>query len=217
MSKASQSCGSVATRQGMQANCIFFLFSGDDIDGAIEGLAAEGAGGGSVVDFDALDIVHSDKEICREVSSLRVGDGNSVQENGHLVKSSSAYANIRLYAEGTTLSHVYAGAEFQQVVDSLYMRLLDVLASQDLDFGGRFPSCHRHSGSAYHHFVQLLLLDAQVLTGIVHAVRARRYGRIVGDAQHGYRKGTDAYLPVQTGKCSIPLVGKPMKGKLLFL
>ena len=125
---------------------VFRSLSRDDVDGAQQGRRSIDPCGRSFQDLDALDVAEVHRKVERVVSRLRVGDVDPVQEDGDLVVSAAADADVRLHAHGAALAHVHAQGVFEQVVDRLGRGRGDGHAVQEGDDAGGTMQGHGHAG-----------------------------------------------------------------------
>lgn len=75
-----------------------------------------------------VDVGKCDRKIGGVVPRLRIGDVHSVKENCNLVEGAAVDRNVGLHPETSTLTHIHARSQFQNVVDCLCRRPLNVLA-----------------------------------------------------------------------------------------
>ena len=93
--------------------------------------------------FDANDVAHIAWQVEGIVSRLRITDVDAVQQDGNLLTAAASDANVRLGTKGTALTDVNAYGIFQQVVNTLYWRRLNILATQYSDHSRCLPKCKR--------------------------------------------------------------------------
>ena len=139
----------VGTGLHVSPECVFHFRACDDVDGSGEGLAAIHAAGSSFDDLDALDVIHADRQIDCQVTCVGVADVDAVQQDGELILGATVYTDVGLYAESSTLAHIHASGEFQQVVHRIGARRLDVLSVNHLHEAHRLVG--RQGGECAHH------------------------------------------------------------------
>lgn len=105
----------------------------DDVDSSCKGLTAVDTAGSTLNHFDALDVIYADWQIDREVTCVRAGNVDAVEQNGELVFCAAIHTDVGLDAETSALAHIHACCQFQQVVDGVGTGSLYVLPVDDLD------------------------------------------------------------------------------------
>ena len=121
---------------------IFRRFSRDDIDGAQQRRSPVNPGRRPLEHFDAFDVAKVHRKVERIVPRLRIGDVDSVQQDGDLVVGASADADVGLHAHCAPLAHIHAQGIFKQVVDGLRRGRCDGYAVQERDDAGTAVQGH---------------------------------------------------------------------------
>ena len=80
------------------------------------------------------------------MAGLRVADVDSVQENGHLVGTSSPDADIGLGSHVTPLSDIHSGHGLEDVIDTHRRKGGYGRTVQNRDDSSASGQCHRHPG-----------------------------------------------------------------------
>ena len=78
------------------------------------------------------------------MAGLRVADVDSVQENGHLVGTSSPDADIGLGSHVTPLTHIHSGHRLEDVIDAHRRKGGYGRTVQHRDDSCASGQCHRH-------------------------------------------------------------------------
>ena len=143
----------------------------------------------------------------------RVGIGNvdAVEQNGELVFGAPVHTDVRLDAEASALPHIHASREFQQVVDGVGTRRLDVLSVNHLHeahrlVGRQGGECAHHLGTIQRQFYLILLVvgrGRRLTEGHDGRSRIGACDSQCGDTQH-----TDAHLSHQTEEDGIAVSGE---------
>ena len=82
--------------------------SGHDVDGSVESRSAHHTCSSSFEHFDALDVGKRNWEIGGVVSCLRIGNADTVEQQGNLVKRTAIDRYVRLYTKAAALTDVHA-------------------------------------------------------------------------------------------------------------
>ena len=184
----------------MGLDMLLLFGRGHDVDGPAEGGGAEHPGGGAFQNLDALDVLKGHGKVGRQVAGLRVADVHAVEQYGDLVKGASPDGDVRLYAHGAPLADVDAGGILQEVVHTLYRRVLDGLAVQYSHNPCHFRLGQRHPASDHFNSVHLVY--------ILYAGEFRLRGNhaVVGERQRGDSQHADGHFLVQGVEHGVGLV-----------
>ena len=93
--------------------------AGDDVDGADQRGGAVNASGRPLEDLDTVDLGQVHGQVQGQVARLRVADVDAVEQDGDLVESAAADADVGLHAHRAALAHVHPYGVFEQVIDAL--------------------------------------------------------------------------------------------------
>ena len=144
------------------------------------------------------------------MSRLRVADVDAVEQDGYLFAVAAAYAHVGLCSEWPSLAHIYSRYIFQQVVDTLYWRRLNVLAAQYSYHSRLLTQRQRRSRSHHVHLLKHHLSAAQGgVGGYLVGLNAHSCCRSVLQGCH--TEYTDNHLSSQTCKQGIALVRELLK------
>ena len=91
------------------------------------------ASGRAFQHLDADDVAQVARQVEGVVPRLRIADVDAVQQDGYLLAAAATDADIRLGTQRTALPDVNAYGIFQQIVNTLYWRRLNILAAQYSD------------------------------------------------------------------------------------
>ena len=99
------------------------------------------------------------------MACLRVADVDAVEQDGDLLLCSSPDANVGLRSNRSTLTDIDSCCIFEQIVNTLYRRRLNVLAAQYSDHSRRLPQGKRSTRPGDFHVVERHLIMRLVFFG----------------------------------------------------
>ena len=120
--------GAVAAAFCMNANLRGRLCASNNIDYAIESLAAKRASRCSVKNFYALDVCNGYREISCKMTGLGIVDVDAVEHKSDLVECAAAEGYVGLHSHGAALSDINIRTKLKDVVDGLTFGIVNLLS-----------------------------------------------------------------------------------------
>ena len=99
------------------------------------------------------------------MSCLWIADVDTIQKNSNLVECSASDGNVRLYSKAPALTDIYAGGMFQNVVDCLCGKTVDVFSRENSNQFSGLALRERRSCTCHHHLIEPQFLAVQTVIG----------------------------------------------------
>ena len=200
----------IATTLHMSRHAAFLSGSRDDVDGTHKRRCAIDTSGRSFEHFDTLNLTDIDGKIKGIVTALRVADINAVEQDCDLFVVASTDADVGLRSNWSTLADIHSCGVFQQIINTLHRRSLNVATLQYSYHSRCLVAGHRSSRPHDAHLVESHLAVGLGGNGVGGD---RAYAHALGTCvrQGGYAQCADDHLASKTGKKRVTLASKSLE------